>query len=188
MRYLKLELLDYWHAGTGRGEGAYLDALVIKRDELPYLPGKTVKGLLREATLTAEEAGRCDTGTTLRLFGRPDGAYDAGGLIVDDATLPQGVVAWLSTSTDGAALRKHLYRAVASTRIDEDGLARDKNLRRIEVTVPVTLYAPLSCNGPSESWVQILERVAPLIRSLGSHRRRGLGRVRTSVVHQEGHA
>ena len=39
-----------WHCGSGLAAGADVDALVIKdSDGLPYIPGKTMKGLLREA-------------------------------------------------------------------------------------------------------------------------------------------
>ena len=38
-----------WHCGSGMAAGAELDALVIKDGRgFPYIPGKTIKGLLRE--------------------------------------------------------------------------------------------------------------------------------------------
>ena len=38
-----------WHCGSGMAAGAELDALVIKDGRgLPYIPGKTIKGLFRE--------------------------------------------------------------------------------------------------------------------------------------------
>ena len=45
----KVEFFTDWHCGSGLAAGADADALVIKdSDRLPFLPGKTVKGLLRE--------------------------------------------------------------------------------------------------------------------------------------------
>ena len=72
MEILKLtvEILSYWHAGSGLGRGADLDALVLRNgDDLPYLPGRTLKGLLREAFMICEEMGHAQKGRTAELFG-----------------------------------------------------------------------------------------------------------------------
>ena len=50
---LTFTLLSYWHAGTGAGRGGDADAVVQRDDDgLPYLPGKSVKGLIRDAVET----------------------------------------------------------------------------------------------------------------------------------------
>ena len=50
MTRLRFEIQSFWHAGSGRGDGAVADATVLRsRAGLPILPGRTVKGLLREA-------------------------------------------------------------------------------------------------------------------------------------------
>ena len=48
MKY-KVTFLDYWHLSSGLSAGAKLDSTVT-RDEngLPYIPGKTIKGLIKE--------------------------------------------------------------------------------------------------------------------------------------------
>jgi CRISPR/Cas system CMR subunit Cmr4 (Cas7 group RAMP superfamily) len=39
-----------WHCGSGLSSGSDLDALVVKDAEgFPFIPGKTLKGLLKEA-------------------------------------------------------------------------------------------------------------------------------------------
>lgn len=39
-----------WHCGSGLAAGADVDALVVKdKNRLPFIPGKTIKGLVREA-------------------------------------------------------------------------------------------------------------------------------------------
>ena len=46
----KIEFFSNWHCGSGLAAGADVDALVIKdKDGLPYVPGRTIKGLLRDA-------------------------------------------------------------------------------------------------------------------------------------------
>ena len=52
MRDLKYEVEFYsiWHCGSGLAGGASKDATVLKDiNNLPYIPGKTIKGLVREA-------------------------------------------------------------------------------------------------------------------------------------------
>lgn len=52
IRY-KIEFYTYWHCGSGLSAGADVDLLAIKDEEgFPFIPGKTVKGLIREATET----------------------------------------------------------------------------------------------------------------------------------------
>ena len=49
IRY-KIEFHTDWHCGSGLAAGADVDALVVKdQSGLPFVPGKTIKGLLREA-------------------------------------------------------------------------------------------------------------------------------------------
>lgn len=46
----QIQFHSYWHCGSGLAAGAGVDALVVKdADGLPFVPGKTIKGLLREA-------------------------------------------------------------------------------------------------------------------------------------------
>ncbi len=44
-----IEFFTYWHCGSGVSGGSRVDALVAKDDRgLPYIPGKTLKGHIRE--------------------------------------------------------------------------------------------------------------------------------------------
>lgn len=183
---LTITFLSYWHAGSGEGRGAAADALCLKDAAgLPYLPGKTIKGLLREAVHTCEDAGRLDTGTTDFLFGKAAVAASAekkiigeasvpGILRVSNANLPEREHQWLA-SPSGEGQRHALFEYFSATSIDEHGLALDKTLRTIELCLPVTLLA--SITGPDDDrWVEPIKTACVLIRSAGSHRNRGLGR------------
>ena len=45
-----IDFFSEWHCGSGLSGGATTDALLIKdKHNLPFIPGKTIKGLLREA-------------------------------------------------------------------------------------------------------------------------------------------
>lgn len=198
---LILDINTYWHPGTGRGAGTALDA-VTHRDSrgLPGLPGRTVKGLLRDVV---RQAGAlrwyAEDSETIeaRLFGwrtradarRPDDIPLRGCLHFSDASLAPPVASYLARNPD---LLPGLYRSHFTTRIDPaTGTALDKSLRGQEVIVPLTLQAEIteiSGQSPPDSWPQLLDLALPLLRSLGESRTRGFGRVGAAriVESQEG--
>jgi len=46
---LKIDILSYWLAGTGRGSsGSYDEKPLVDEHGIPYIPGKHLKGLLKE--------------------------------------------------------------------------------------------------------------------------------------------
>ena len=181
---LKIDILSYWHAGTGHGQGAAYDALTQKdATGLPFLPGRTVKGLLREGVQLAEDFGSGSESSSSRwpvaaLFGKParewapDGS-EPGMLMFSDAHLPDGIRRWVAGDPDMA---QTLFRALSATALDDAGQAKDHTLRTIEVCVPSVLEATVSCVLEDAAWIPVLQGGARLVRALGSHRNRGLGR------------
>jgi len=183
---ITIEILSYWHAGSGKGRGGDVDSLVVRdRAGLPFIPGKTLKGLFREAVTVREKFEAIPPGTTDRLFGKAAarGEYtgsEPGALFFQSAGLDEGTADWLKRP-DCGEYRAALFAQLASTQLDENGQADDRTLRRIEVVIPVTLGSKIS--GPDDGeWISVIAESAPLIRSLGSHRHRGLGRSRISVA------
>lgn len=182
---LKIEIRSDWHPGTGRGSGFHLDAVTYEgADGLPRLPGRTLKGLLRDALYRAEAWGWAEvpTGTTKALFGAradQDGETTTGLLRVGDATLPAEVAAYLASAA-GQPLVPGLYRERFSTAIDpKTGVAAGRSLRGMRVVVPLTLFAPIAevpGVAPVADWRKGLGAVLPLIDAVGAHRTRGLGR------------
>lgn len=186
---LTIELLSYWQVGSGRGRGADADALVLKDSHgLPYLPGKSLKGLLREGLQVCEDSKAIDPGRTNQWMGTPakesSSPSKPGMLRLENATLEQNEAEWLA-SEDGAAARAALYDTVASTKLDGNGMAKKSMLRTIEICVPVTLHALI--RGPEidkrndkiderNDWVADLKKACSMTRAVGAHRRRGLGR------------
>jgi hypothetical protein len=194
-RTVCFELLTWWHAGTGRGDGAAFDAVVHRTAEgLPLLPGRTVKGLLREAVGLAEHCDQIPHGRTLRWFGTPPPQTDAddreqkleagrfgtepGELVFASAELGDARMAaqWRRWAAHHPRERAALFGSLAATRIDANGICEDQTLRTVEVAVPLVLRAAV--RGPQEDeWPRELEVALPLIRNLGTGRNRGLGRV-----------
>lgn len=189
---LTIDLRSDWHAGGGRGQGAVLDA-VVHRDAsgLPVLPGRHLKGLLREALERAADWGwEGYTGLAAQLFGKRSEEMPAGtvprpgSLRLGDGRLPGDLALWLGSEAGQGHLPK-LYRGLYSTAVDHaTGSARDRSLRGIEVCVPLTLHAPISLvpgQTPPADWAARLQRVLPLIDAVGAHRSRGLGRALLSL-------
>lgn len=188
---VKVEIRSYWHAGTGRGRGALVDSLA-HRDAagLPVLPGRTVKGLLRDAVWRMERWGHAAAGTTDGLFGSvgfekdvPRADTEPGALGFSDAALPEALRGWLETESPG--YRDALFREVHATAIDEaTGSARSGSLRGVEVAVPLTLESAVTVIRPDRlppQWQETLTQAATLVRAVGSSRSRGLGRAVVTV-------
>jgi len=207
---LKFQLHSYWRAGTGRGGGAVLDELVHKDAYgLPCLPGRTIKGLLRDALYRAEMWGLLsdelklgEGELTQSLFGSNAPDQDEtrlettpGALRVSDAVLDeklrQYLIALLTSAPDsknqrdGHNLRRGFFHHVHATAIEhESGTAKKTSLRGMEVTIPLTLTAQLQVLPHAqliENWHKELNFCLPLIRAIGSSRSRGLGRVTVTL-------
>ena len=186
---LVFEIQSYWHIGSGLGQGANLDAVVVKtRAGLPYLPGRSVKGLIREALQTAEDLCHVDVacGTTQRLCGTLIGKgntisrfeTESGSLSLTNAVI-EGMEEWAARNSDKTS---GLFVQVASTSIDETGMAVTDTLRRIEAAVPVKLVATVETEETGDEWLKALKSAAPLVRGIGAGRNRGFGRCHLEVI------
>jgi hypothetical protein len=191
---LQIRVRSYWHSGTGRGLGAAVDAAAYRdADNLPALPGRHIKGLLRHALEQAQFLGwegHADGILVRRLFGQrteqaSSGQIPTPGLLrVSDARLPAELCAWLTVDKHSAQ-RAALFRVLQSTAVDETtGSARDSSLRGIEVVVPLDLQASVELIPgavPPPGWHELLREVLPLIPAVGGHRTRGLGRAQLTL-------
>ena len=190
MKQLCFDLRSWWHAGSGRGTGSLVDAVVVKDVRgLPILPGRTVKGLVREAVFKMEDWGLLKPlGVTEALFGSATHFGDihpndtvAGLFGFGNATLPAAIQPWLGHEENKAVLQA-LFGELHSTRIGaQTGRAKNQSLRAMEVTVPLKLYAPVTLQGENGDHWNILESALPLVRGLGQSRHRGLGRVHVTL-------
>ncbi len=197
---LLIDIRSPWHAGTGRGSGSHLDALV-RRDPLglPLLPGRSLKGLLRDAVYRASQLGwygptADGLAFVQEAFGTRSGAeaiepedVTAGRLRVGDACLREEVRQYLrhpdTTEPERAALASTLVMDLYSTAMDETtGVALSHSLRGIEVAVPLMLEATLDWQCAQDGiWREQLRRALPLLSAVGSQRSRGFGRARVTL-------
>ncbi|RME88020.1 MAG: hypothetical protein D6767_10905 [Candidatus Hydrogenedentota bacterium] len=200
MKRLTVEwnFLSYWHISSGESFGSTLD-LVTRKDELgfPVLPGKTIKGLFREAFHLMVDAGHIEQEKVNDIFGTADNLTleeettgNTGLAVFESAKIDQSIAAelvQLLQKTDAfqrevvrQAWVEHFYRQISSTAIDSNtGIARPHTLRRIEVAIPMRLYSFIL--SPNEAEADF-RQAAKLLRHVGLGRRRGLGRVHTKIV------
>lgn len=176
-----------WHCGSGLAAGADVDALVVKdKDGLPFVPGKTMKGLVREAI---EEMGLINGSFNENLFIQAFGNSEDRnadpklmGKSEDYDFLQKGETfftnAELSEDEHRAIVSNNaarfIYRSISSTAIDNEGIAVDHSLRKMEVVVPCTLHGEIK-NVPDNMADEVLDALR-YIKRLGQNRNRGLGR------------
>ncbi len=184
----KLEFFTYWHCGSGLGAGADLDATVIKDNKkLPFVPGKTIKGLLREA---AEILFNGNSDQIEKAFGfNSESKNDTesekkseqikGEMFFTNASLPEEERSQITDELSG-----YLYDAITSTAIDDKGIANDHSLRKIEVVVPCTLEGEIL--DVPESFQNEMKDTLKFVKRLGVNRNRGLGRCKFTILEEGG--
>lgn len=187
---LQVQFHSFWHVGTGKGQGTRADAIVMRNtDGLPFVPGTVLRGILRDAARLAQEAGYLGKDSVESWFGSDLAAGNSGDdaeraleeqryvtepgeIRISAATLGENWSWWASKT---AHELDSLFRLHASTKI-EDGQAADHSLRTIEMVVPMTLQATVNGLQP-DAEESFSTYVLPFVRSLGSYRNRGFGRV-----------
>ncbi len=209
---ITFDIQTWWRAGSAFGDGAVADATVhCDAAGLPFLPGRTLKGLCRHALRLAAEAGLPAGGKPIsmtdveRWFGpeledSSEGDVDRrvaafryetrpGTLRFDSARLPKAWRDWAIQNRDSLwALRVPM----ASTAVGEAGVATDHTLRTVEVAAPMTLTGAVewvASDIEDVRWREAFASALPIfIRCLGSTRNRGFGRVVVRVDAAKGGA
>ncbi len=150
----RLQFFDYWHLSSGLSAGAKLDSTVVKDNEyIPYAPGKTIKGLVREML----ELETSDINFLHKCY-------------FSNATIEKATKNEIVSNN----LQDNLYDVIASTKIGDDGIAINDSLREIEVVIPTTLNGEIL--DIDENNYNNLKNALKNIKRMGLNRNRGLGR------------
>lgn len=169
----KITFYSCWHCGSGLAAGADIDLLTVKdKDGLPFIPGKTLKGLFREAVDNYVHFTECKANVN-KAFGKESingEAVEPGLLYFANAVMDEHEHDEIVKSD----CQEFMFRKVASTSIDENGIAERHSLRSMEVAIPCTLNGKI-LDVPDEM-TEIIKESAGFIKRLGQHRNRGLGR------------
>lgn len=189
-----INFFSEWHTGSGLTSGSDLDSLVIRdKNGLPYIPGKTLKGLLKEAAKELIELGKCDLIFTNLIFGSPSVELENNSEPSDDredyqarqglcffsnATLSEE----LSLVVKTKQLSSFFYRSLASTAIEEkSGVAKKHSLRIMETTIPCLLNAEITDFPDKPELKAQIDSCFKWIKRLGQNRNRGLGRCQFEI-------
>jgi CRISPR/Cas system CSM-associated protein Csm3 (group 7 of RAMP superfamily) len=181
----QIQFYSEWHCGSGLSAGADTDALVLKdKDGLPYIPGKTLKGLLREAAEEIQSISKQPSDIISQAFGRFDekDSFSQGTLFFTNATLNESERKTIIKE----GLKPFLYSRVASTAIDDNGIARDGSLRSMETVLPCTLEGSIRGVEDDEYLISLLEKAMHYVKCLGVNRNRGLGRCDIKIKKEGG--
>lgn len=188
----KVEFFSDWHCGSGLAAGADSDAIVIKdKDGLPFIPGRTIKGLLREAVEDILSFKGEALEPLVHTFGNSSehnnktlsmqdsyGGMEKGCMFFSNAELSEKEKATIVSEK----LQPYLYRTISSARIDANGLAQKYSLRTIETCTPCTLYGTIH-NVPNEDgFIRLLTNGLHFIKRVGLDRNRGLGRCEITII------
>jgi CRISPR/Cas system CSM-associated protein Csm3 (group 7 of RAMP superfamily) len=195
----KITFYSEWHCGSGLTSGSDLDALVVKDAEgFPFIPGKTIKGLLQEAAMELFgegfekeylklQPGRSDENSLEHFIPEVFGYFDE--KKISESRLHVKGSAFFSNASLSSELRKNaeeskliefFFRDMASTAIGDNGIAKEHSLRRMETVIPCELVA--SIIGVDEKYMDNLKKCLKYIKRLGQNRNRGLGRCKFEVI------
>lgn len=181
----KIEFFTYWHTGSGLSAGTNTNLVVIKNDkQLPFIPGKTLKGVLREAAYQIQHLSNdklVSNDFIHQIFGvgddMPSTKTNAGKAFFGNAELSEGLKDNISPEQ-----AKLLYHNITATAIGENGQAQDNSLRSMEVSIPLSLYAEIDDFPDREDFHTQLERCFQWVRKMGMNRNRGLGRCQFTKI------
>ncbi len=195
-----------WHTGSGLTSGSDLDALVLKdKDGLPFIPGKTLKGLLKAAASDINDIKCIDSAKDAfisEVFGFFDGeekqrseVHTKGKAYFTDAGLSEGLKAEIFKNDK--QLMPFLFRNIASTAIKDDGVAKKHSLRKMETCkddgvakkhslrkmetcIPLCLEAKILFL--DDAYIERMEECMRWIKRMGLSRHRGFGRCKFEII------
>lgn len=169
----KISFLDFFNVSSGESGGARLDLSVAKDGEgFVFIPAKTIKGVLREIAENLNDANFLK-----ECFGDE---FNAAKCHFSNAELNLATKEALKK----ANLTPFLYSKIASTAIDECGMAMDGSLREIEVAKPMSFYACIE-NVP-QIHAPAMKKCLKSLKRMGLSRTRGLGRLKIELLDENG--
>jgi CRISPR/Cas system CSM-associated protein Csm3 (group 7 of RAMP superfamily) len=187
--HYQIEFFSDWHLSSGLSVAGDVDTAVIKAENgLPYIPGKTLKGMLRHAAdmILAYQTDYqgINADFVKKVFGlktdpnnpKDDDKEAVGQCFFSDAHLSSE----LQNSIIKAEQQPFLYRKISSTAIDAaTGIAKNQTLRKMEAAVPLVLSAYIAdVAKDDEAKFNILFQ---LVKRMGLQRHRGFGRCQFSI-------
>jgi CRISPR/Cas system CSM-associated protein Csm3 (group 7 of RAMP superfamily) len=195
---IRIKLLSETTFGRGDGVAGIIDQEVEQdADGMPYLRGRTLKGLLCEEAdnLIATISNKLVQGQWLavadRLFGQPGSTLDAQSLMsVGDACLPEDFRQTISAAVKLEQITQtevinSLTTVSRQTAINENsGIAAKGSLRSFRVILREQKFSAnlLFHQEPTPGMLALLQVSTLALRRTGSSRNRGLGHVQCRLL------
>jgi CRISPR/Cas system CSM-associated protein Csm3 (group 7 of RAMP superfamily) len=195
---LRIRLLSEATFGRGDGVAGIIDREVEQdADGMPYLRGRTLKGLLCEeadnliATISDQAVQDQWLAIADRLFGQPGSTLDTQSLMhVGDACLPEAFRQAITAAVKleqitQAEVLNSLTTVRRQTAIDEDlGIAAEGSLRAFRVILREQKFSAnlLFHQEPIPGMLTLLQVSTLALRRTGSGRNRGLGHVQCRLL------
>jgi CRISPR/Cas system CSM-associated protein Csm3 (group 7 of RAMP superfamily) len=184
---MNILLLSDTLIGATEGYGAVIDKdSVFDEVGLPIIPGKRVKGILREQADLLKQFGVLNS--VEKLFGET-GLTDKNTeyLSVSSFTLldyeaNKTYLKYLiqEGQVSRSEVIEHFTTIRMMTSIDDDGIASDTSLRTFRVLKKGLIFSGEIHFKPAD--IEIFESIISLTRRIGSIRNRGLGQIKCSML------
>lgn len=175
----KISFYSYWQVGSGMSKGTETDSVVLKDDnDLPYIPGRTIKGLLKEIAHILFP----NDSEFINYFGRhpeDDKKTLSGTARFGDAELDAKTVSGIKDNN----LSSQLYESKTYTALDENKQAEDFSLRTEEVVIPLELFGSIYKIEPGD--IEKFKQCFSMLKRLGVKRNRGMGRLKIEFCQGE---
>lgn len=184
---LKITLMSDLCTGNGTGYGSLVDTETCYDEYgLPYIPGRRVKGLLREAALELQDWDDSVTDEMINeMFGEPGESFQTGSkLKLYDFKLDKyddyvkDIQANPTLENRNRVLKYFTYIRY-QTSIDENGIAKENSLRSTRVVKKGTIFMAPIDNLTDEIF---LKKLCNFVHHMGLSRTRGYGEVKLDVI------
>ena len=189
---LEITMLSDWHIGTGSsGEGNIDRRIARDEDGFPFIPAKSLTGILRDSCeevlsyLGLDADPEMDNWATY-IFGR---ANVSSNLRVRAAKMDKASRDYLLSFdiAERSVLSKALATVKPGVAIDPiSGRAKDDNLSFLEVARPMVLTANVELLDSTPEVLSLLVSACQLVEYIGAKRRRGLGRCSIRLYNADG--
>jgi CRISPR/Cas system CSM-associated protein Csm3 (group 7 of RAMP superfamily) len=198
---IRIQLLSETTFGRGDGVAGIIDREVEQdADGMPYLRGRTLKGLLCEeadnmiATISDESVQKQWLAVADRLFGQPGSTLDTqSAMHVGDACLPEAFRQAVSAAVKLEQITQtEVINSLATVRrqtaIDKElGIAAEGSLRSFRVILRKQKFSAnlLFYQQPIPEMLALLQVSTLALRRTGSSRNRGLGHVQCKLLQND---
>lgn len=177
---IKMEILSDTIFGNGESVPGGEDISVLcDKYGFPYYKGTTLKGVFREELERyVEWVGEYDT----TILGKEGGDFTDDRILFSDLKLSDFVRNEIvkEIGNKPSAIKDLLTNLRVFTRINEDGIAEAESLRMARcVNSGLVFYGEIVCKKEQE---KLIKEVLGLIKWIGTHRNRGFGNVKISVL------